>query len=89
MTKKPDKYKNKSTYPCTCNEEGHCECCETERIVRVDDGTWHIGQGYEAETVESLVCKKCGSKEFNVGKGNYYTAIRCVNCKWELCVHEG
>ena len=54
---------------------------------RVDDDTFHIGYGGVAASV--LVCKVCGGREFNVGKGSWYTAIKCVKCLWELCVHSG
>ena len=39
--------------------------------------------------VATLKCTRCGGTEFNVGKENYFTAIRCVVCKWEQCIHEG
>lgn len=38
---------------------------------------------------EQIVCKKCGSKEFHVAQSYCFTAIRCPNCKWEACIHEG
>ena len=55
----------------------------------VDDGTWHIGQCWGGATVNSLQCKKCGGKEFHVGGGDLYTAVRCVACRWEVSVHNG
>jgi len=54
-----------------------------------DDKTWHIGQSYDGIKASSLFCAVCGSKEFNVGQGSWYTAIRCVNCKWEVSIHDG
>lgn len=54
-----------------------------------EDNTFHIGQSYEKKAVTSLECKSCGGKEFNVGSGHCYTAIRCPNCKWEVLLHEG
>ncbi len=39
--------------------------------------------------LKTLVCKTCGGKEFNVGKGSYWTQIKCVKCGYEVCVHEG
>jgi len=54
-----------------------------------EDALFHIGQSYEEKVVDTLYCKKCGGKDFNVGVGSYYTAIKCVSCQWEVCVHEG
>lgn len=54
-----------------------------------DDKTFIIGQDYKNEVATTICCKKCGSKSFNVGKASHYTAIRCVECEWQLCIHEG
>lgn len=54
-----------------------------------DAAQFHIGQRYEDKTALPLKCNKCGSKEFNVAQGSYYTAIRCVRCEWECCIHAG
>ena len=54
-----------------------------------DDQTFSIGQAYEYRAAASLGCVKCGGREFNVGKGHCFTAIRCPTCGWEVCVHEG
>ncbi len=35
------------------------------------------------------VCKTCGGDKFEVGFGEYFTAIRCTTCKYQCCVHEG
>jgi hypothetical protein len=50
---------------------------------------FHIGQGYEEKPCKVLICKKCGSDKFIVGRGSYYTAIKCPNCNWEQCIHDG
>lgn len=36
-----------------------------------------------------VVCEKCGGKEFNVGAGQYFAALRCVKCEYEICIHDG
>ena len=54
-----------------------------------DDNTFHIGQDYENEVAKTYVCTKCGGKSFNVGKGDYWTGIKCITCGWEVCCHEG
>lgn len=55
----------------------------------VDSDLFSIGQCYEDVAATTLACAKCGSQEFNVGQGNYYTAIRCPKCQWQLCIHQG
>lgn len=37
----------------------------------------------------NFICKKCNGKQFYVSTENYTTIIKCVTCKWELCVHSG
>jgi hypothetical protein len=53
------------------------------------DDTFHIGQSYSKKAAPTIACKHCGGLEFNVGSGEYYTAIRCVKCKWEALLHNG
>ena len=54
-----------------------------------DEDEFEIGQGYERMPAKKLRCKKCNSDKFKVGQGDYFTAIKCVNCGWEICIHEG
>lgn len=58
------------------------------KMIKTKD--WKVGQCNE-ETVgtKTIKCSICGGTDFNVGSGSYFTAIRCVNCKYEICVHEG
>jgi ribosomal protein S27E len=53
------------------------------------DKTFVIGQIYERHAATTLRCKKCKSMAFNVGSGSWFTAIKCVNCEWQICVHDG
>jgi hypothetical protein len=50
---------------------------------------FHIGQSYEDAPAVQQECCRCGGTEFHLGRGSYYTAIRCVTCLWEFNVHEG
>lgn len=54
-----------------------------------DDAYFHIGQSYEEKPAQQAVCLYCGGGSFEIAFGSYYTAARCVNCKWEVCIHEG
>jgi ribosomal protein S27E len=54
-----------------------------------DDETFVIGQSYEEYAATTLACKKCGNTAFRVGQGSYFTAIKCTECDWQLCIHEG
>lgn len=46
--------------------------------------TFHLSDVHNMER-----CIICGGVEFNVGTGDYFTAIRCVKCQWEQCAHSG
>ena len=58
-------------------------------VTSVQDDRFHIGQSYEKDACKTYTCLKCGSNQFYVGKGDYYTALKCPICKWEICIHEG
>jgi hypothetical protein len=57
------------------------------RESRADE--FEIGQCYEDIPAKRLECKKCKSKQFIVGVGSYYTAIKCPKCLWEKNIHNG
>lgn len=38
---------------------------------------------------DQVRCNKCGGTKFEVTKNSYWTGIRCPECKWETCIHEG
>lgn len=58
-------------------------------LERKDDGLFHISPIDGKKPVATSYCKECGGREFNVGTGSLWTGIRCVNCGWEICIHEG
>lgn len=62
---------------------------DNEPINLTEDGLFHIGQCYDSTVAETVQCIKCGSKEFNVGVGTHFTALRCPKCEWEWIVHDG
>jgi len=57
-------------------------------LICFDDYTlpFHIGDNDGPD--KKIKCKICGSNAFNVATSSYRTSIRCVNCLWELCVHD-
>ena len=54
-----------------------------------DRGDFHIGQSYTTKVATTIICNKCGADEFIVGSGEYYTAIKCKTCGYEVAIHEG
>jgi len=64
------------------NEEDYIDYLPKEETV------FNVG-GCDYVPAETLKCKKCGSKSFNVGRGKLFTAIKCTNCGWEACIHDG
>lgn len=50
---------------------------------------FNIGQCYADEPAKTLVCKHCESDKFKVAQGDYFTAVKCVNCEYEVCIHDG
>lgn len=59
-------------------------------LLKTDDTIkFHVGQSYTKNTAKTLACSICGGTEFNVGQDDFFTAIKCVKCQWEMCIHDG
>lgn len=57
---------------------------------RKKDGLFHNLNGDDKrDQLKTIYCKICGGKEFYVGQGSYFTALKCKKCNWEACVHDG
>jgi len=87
----PRKREGYGVWPVYKNQNGRHYDNKIDGLLLLDyeDDTFHIGQSYEDVAATTVECKLCGSRSFNVGEGNYFTAIKCVKCKWELMIHEG
>lgn len=83
------------------DENGHIDSCLEDQngiplkydlldktIKRKADDRFHIGQMGDVPAI-SIVCRKCDGTQFYVGQGSHFTAIKCVKCEWEICIHEG
>ena len=65
-------------------------CYPNESLVEnIENGDFRIGQCYDDSPAKTYKCKLCGSTEFIVGRGDYFTGIKCGTCKYEICIHEG
>jgi ribosomal protein L40E len=53
------------------------------------DKEFYIGQSYEEKPAKTLYCRSCGSNEFKVGIADYFTAVKCKKCQYEICIHDG
>lgn len=74
------------TGKCPNCGESKCHCSPDQiGMMTVKDGWGMFSVG---DKLGVLVCK-CGGREFNLGRGAYTTAVRCVECKTEVIVHEG
>ena len=62
-------------------------------IILDNPEQWDTHQVYSNKNdkylTRSLQRIKCGSLNFEVGKGDYLTVIRCCYCKEEIVIHEG
>lgn len=62
----------------------------TELVHHKEDNLEPFHIGINSAVARMIQCKICGGVEFNVADSPFfYTAIRCVKCKWEICFHEG
>ena len=63
---------------------------DDELIQETDEPIFHIGKTYrEQSPAKAIQCRLCNGTQFNVGVEYCFTAIKCVKCGWELCIHEG
>ena len=75
---------------CNKNDVGYdIHDMQDQYLELKHDGLFSIGQVYEKEPAETYYCSHCGNNEFYVGSSSYFTAIMCVSCKRELCIHDG
>jgi len=57
--------------------------------MATEEKIFSIGQYFDKNPATAIRCKTCKGLQFNVGKGSYFTAVKCVNCGWEVCIHDG
>ncbi len=50
--------------------------------------SFHIANQGEAPD-KVVKCNVCNGDKFNVAGGSYRTSIRCINCQYEVLIHEG
>lgn len=50
---------------------------------------FHLERNSDSEGISTLVCKICGNDKFIVGQADFFTAIKCDTCGYELGIHEG
>lgn len=62
---------------------------ESDLVTSEVDTRFHIGQSYDDEVARTFSCRLCGGAEFFVGRGSYFTAIKCCQCQWEWAIHTG
>ncbi len=48
-----------------------------------------IDRGSQSAGIKTLICKICNSDRFIVGQAEYFTAVKCIECGYELGIHEG
>lgn len=62
---------------------------QQEHFVNETTDRFHIGQSYEDTLDVVLECKFCGGLDFRIAQGSCHTAISCVKCEYEICIHDG
>lgn len=60
----------------------------SENFIAATDTKFHI-KSWDGADVSQAKCKNCGGVNFEVGLARHYTVVKCVNCEYEVCVHEG
>ena len=72
------------------NEEDWMRNDQDDYLAEIIDNLFHISPFTEEDSIaKTLCCKHCGGKTFNVGTSYLFTAVKCVVCEYEVCVHDG
>lgn len=50
---------------------------------------FHMDKSSYSGGISTLICKICGNDKFVVGQAEFFTAIKCDRCGYELGIHEG
>ena len=50
---------------------------------------FHLKRGADQHGCSTLVCRLCGNDKFIVGQSQYFTALKCDRCGFEVGIHEG
>ena len=60
-------------------------------LIEYDESSddFHLEKYRGKDTVSKILCKECRTDKMQVAQANYRTLIKCSNCKWEICIHEG
>lgn len=59
-------------------------------VEKTKEINFQLHQAYDSpNSTKQIVCNYCGNDKFYVGKGNYYTVVKCLKCNQEECVHDG
>jgi len=53
------------------------------------DDTFRIGRMGSSYAVKTLACKSCAGVSFMVGQDDYFVALSCRNCGYEVPLHYG
>lgn len=58
-------------------------------IEKRQQKNFHLVKSQDEGCCETLVCKLCENDQFIIGQKEYFTALKCVNCNYEIGIHEG
>lgn len=58
-------------------------------LEEVPDSLFHLERWKDEGPLKTFQCRKCQGREFFVGTGIYFTAVKCVKCLYEVGVHDG
>ena len=71
-------------------EKDRCGDVDLSKVFDYNHAIFKEGQYNNSPPCKAMVCKKCGGVKFHVGFGeNWYTAVKCPECGYEVCIHEG
>lgn len=50
---------------------------------------FHLVSEPEESSCETLYCRLCGTNSFVIGQKEFFTALKCEKCGYEVSIHEG
>lgn len=50
---------------------------------------FHLISDATETSCETLICRLCGNEHFKIGQKEFFTALKCDSCGYEVGIHEG
>lgn len=58
-------------------------------VDKKQQNDFHLVSEPHESSCETLCCRLCGTNSFVIGQKEFFSALKCENCGYEVSIHEG